>query len=110
MLRDRDLQSYIEDLDDIIKLNDGVKLLEGLYDIMMPKSKAQILAELKKLGEFCHKNEETMSSFYGRSHRLFKRIKQLGYTTIDDLQLAFTSACGIRRCIQRKLCGQHNDG
>lgn len=90
MLRESEMQSYIEDLDDIIKLNDGIKLLEGIYEIMMPKSKAQILSELKKLGEFRHQNGETMSSFYGRSHRLFKQIKQLGYTTIDDLQLAFT--------------------
>ena len=69
-----DHNSIIDSLRDTISQNDGVALLDAIYDLLMPCHAAQILTLLSDLGTIRHKNKETMASLHAQLHNVFKRI------------------------------------
>lgn len=65
-------------------------LLDAIYKGLLPKHATQILQLLTKLGTICHRNKETMTQLHSRLKHMFKRIKDLGYETINQLFVAYT--------------------
>ena len=89
-LREAKQDELIKELREIYSQNDGVALLDAVYKGLLPKQAAQILQLLAELGTVCHQNKETMSHLHSRLNQVFKRIKDLGYQSIDQLFVAYT--------------------
>ena len=82
--------TLIDKLRETLSNNDGVALLHEVYSKLVPHHAAQILQLLSELGAVRHRNKETMSQLHSRMNQLFKRIKNLGYETVDQLFVAYT--------------------
>lgn len=89
-LQEANQTDLIDDLRDSISHADGVSLLDTIYESLLPHHAAQILQVLTDLGNVRHKNKETMSALHSRLNRIFKRLNKLGYTSINQLMVAFT--------------------
>lgn len=89
-LREAKKDDLVDELRETYSKNDGVALLNAVYKGLLPKHAAQILQLLSELGTVRHKNKETMPKLHSRLNQLFKRIKDLGYETIDQLFVAYT--------------------
>ena len=92
-----DHNSIIDSLRDTISQNNGVALLDAIYDLLMPCHTAQILTLLSDLGTIRHKNKETMASLHARLHNVFKRICRLGYKTVEQLFVAYSQLAVFNR-------------
>ena len=83
-------------MDDIERLletkfatSNGMLILNGMRDAILPASSLRILDLITELGGCVQKNKETVALGMDRMHHILNRIKDLGYETVEDLRVVY---------------------
>ena len=69
--------------------NNGAVLLDAICDFLLPLENMQILDVLTNLGTCVQLNGETVEGFSSRLENIFNRISKMGYTTMEQMKLAY---------------------
>ena len=72
-----------------IETNDGVLLMDSIYEHLLPLATICILEVLAEIGLCLQKNGESVDHFASRMENLFLQVDKLGYKSVKDLKLAF---------------------
>ena len=78
------------ELEGTLHLSHGVVLLNAIRDKLLPTHLTQILVLLGDLGTCLNKNRKLVQGYGHQLDYIFKRMKQLGYMTIEKLQVVYT--------------------
>ena len=89
LLNDAKLTDCIKSLKATIETNDGVLLMDSIYEYLLPLATIRILEVLTEIGHCMQKNGESVDHFASRMENLFLQVEKLGYQTVKDLKLAF---------------------
>ena len=84
----KDLNGAIKALEPTILQHDGIASLTAIGAYLVPPTPLDIIRALLALGLCVQRNAESADAFNARLNNIWLRIKQLGYNTIEDLQLA----------------------
>ena len=69
--------------------SNGMLILNGMRDAILPASSLRILDLITELGGCVQKNKETVALGMDRMHHILNRIKDLGYETVEDLLVVY---------------------
>ena len=89
LLTDAKLTDSIKSLKATIETNDGVLLIENIFEHLLPLATTRVLDVLTEIGHCMQKNGESVDHFASQMENLFLQIKKLGYKSVKDLKLAY---------------------
>ena len=94
LLTDAKLTDRVKSLKTTIETNDGVLLMESIFEHLLLLATTRVLDVLTKIGHCMQKNGESVDHFTSRMENLFLQIEKLGYKSVEALKLAYCQ-CGI---------------
>ena len=89
LLKDAKLTYCIKSPKATIETNDGVLLMDSIYEHLLPLAITRILEVLTEIGLCMQKNGESVDHFSSCMEQLFLQVDKLGYKSVKDLKLAF---------------------
>lgn len=89
LLKNAKLTDCIKSLKATIKTNDGVLLMDSIYEHLLPLATTRILEVLTEISLCMQKNGELVDHFASRMENLFLQVHKLGYKSAKNLKLAF---------------------
>ena len=90
LLKEAKLTDCIKSLKATIETNDGVLLMDSIYEHLLPLATTRILEVLTEIGLCLQKNEELVDHFASWMENQFLQVDKLGYKSVKDLKLAFS--------------------
>merc|ERR1711884_443216 len=96
LLRDAGYDELTRTLNLTIQTNNGLLLLEAIVSTLLPLTTLRILDLIDELCIIKHKSGENVDLFGVQLENIFVKMKARGYTTVDDVHMAFSQRCIIR--------------
>ena len=88
-MKEAKFTNCIKSLKAKVETNDGVFLMDSIYEHLLPLATTRILEVLTEIRLCMQKNGESTNHFASRMENLFLQVNKLGYKSVEDLKLAF---------------------
>ena len=89
LLTDAKLTDSIKSLKATIETNDGVLLMESIFEYLLPLATTRVLDVLTEIGNCVQKNGKSVDHFVSQMENIFLQIEKLGYKTIEAPKLVY---------------------